>query len=507
MVFEPSFTKVVSSTRKNLGIIQSVIDVKLPTNENNITEIYSVGGKSIIVSSSVVGSGVEFVGVVDIQAMYNSGEVSAIDYSVEFKDKFTQNDDVVGEVVLNSNVIDISSSVVAGGVKVVAIVETSIDVIENKEINVLTKVDGEKVYSSMKEISYATYVGRAFEKFDVSENIVINNAEKIYTVTPSVCVTNVVPKENYVSVEGVVGLDICYGVNNEISGIRSNYNTIDFQWEIALDGIEENSYIQSQVSLLTNEIKITTAIEDGNANMNINLPINYSGYVFKDNNIEVVDDVYLEDNYLSITSENFDTINGESWIRFKDNISGTASILESSPFIDEVLGVSANNIVLASSVIRNDVLTIEGIVNSTVLYYTKDTNSMSSVVVEMPFVVEEKVKGEFAQIVTLCVSGITAKSKRGKEIEVSAELVAFSDIYNTSINNVISTIVMGDEKPKEDCSLYIYIAKPNQTLWDIAKDMGVSVDLIREQNPELMTDVVFNGGEKIIIYKPQVVMY
>ena len=71
MVFEPSFTKVVSSTRKNLGTIQSVIDVKLPTNENNITEIYSVGGKSIIVSSSVVGSGVEFVGVVDIQAMYN----------------------------------------------------------------------------------------------------------------------------------------------------------------------------------------------------------------------------------------------------------------------------------------------------------------------------------------------------------------------------------------------------------------------------------------------------
>jgi hypothetical protein len=66
---------------------------------------------------------------------------------------------------------------------------------------------------------------------------------------------------------------------------------------------------------------------------------------------------------------------------------------------------------------------------------------------------------------------------------------------------------MGDEKPKEDCSLYIYIAKPNQTLWDIAKDMGVSVGLIREQNPELMTDVVFNGGEKIIIYKPQVVMY
>ena len=41
MVFEPKFTKVVGSVRKNIGITQSVVELKLPTNENDISKIYS----------------------------------------------------------------------------------------------------------------------------------------------------------------------------------------------------------------------------------------------------------------------------------------------------------------------------------------------------------------------------------------------------------------------------------------------------------------------------------
>ena len=166
MVFEPNFTKVVSSVRKNLGITQSVIELKLPTNEDVIDAVYSVSAKSTIKSSEVAGNEINFVGLVDFQAMFESLGISALDYSAEFKDKYSSDTEILGEVVLSSNVVDVSSAIVSGGIKVVAIVEVTIDQIESKDISVLTKVNSDDVYLSTKQIEFSSYLGMAYEKFD-----------------------------------------------------------------------------------------------------------------------------------------------------------------------------------------------------------------------------------------------------------------------------------------------------------------------------------------------------
>jgi len=101
MVFEPNFNKVVSSTRKNVGITQVAIEVKLPTQETNVLSVYSVGAKSTIVNFESVADSVSFMGLVDFQAVYKSDSgVSAIDYSAEFKDKFIASEELVGELII-----------------------------------------------------------------------------------------------------------------------------------------------------------------------------------------------------------------------------------------------------------------------------------------------------------------------------------------------------------------------------------------------------------------------
>ena len=149
---------------------------------------------------------------------------------------------------------------------------------------------------------------------------------------------------------------------------------------------------------------------------------------------------------------------------------------------------------------ENGKLNIEGVANATVVYYTKETNGITSVQVEMPFSVEQKVEGDMSSVVTLCLSDINARSKRGKEIEVSSELSVYADMFSSGEVGVISNIVVGDNKPKDDCSLYIYIVKPNETIWDIAKDLSVSEDLILEQNPDV--ELPLKGGERLVIYNP-----
>ena len=481
MVFEPNFTKVISSVRKNIGITQSVIDLKLPTNENDISRVYSVGAKSSILNCNANGKEISFNGLVDFQAMYESNGVFAVDYSAEFKDTYQADNVIQGEVILTSNVIDVSSSVVAGGIRVVAIVEVAIDEIVSNETNVLTSAKGECVHTATKELCYSTYIGKAYEKFDVSGDLQIDNALNVLMVTPCVSLYEVTPRDNYLVVSGKLNLDMCYKTGEALSDIKTKYHCMDFSWEVALDGANSDSIVQSVVGLVSNEIKVSTMVEEGVANVNLYVPIIYSGHVFVENKLEIVDDVYLEKNYMSITCENFETISGDKSVCFKDNISGTASILET------------------------DKLFIEGVANSTVVYFTKETNDITSVQVEMPFSVEERVEGKNASVVTVCLENITARSKRGKEIEVSAELNVFTDMYSDKTVCAITDALLGDEKPNDDCSLYIYIVKPNQTMWDVAKDVNCSQELILEQNPDV--ELPIKAGDKLVIYRPNIMKF
>lgn len=502
MVFEPNFTRVASSVRKNVGITQSIVELKLPTNEDVIDKIYSIGAKSTITTSEVAGSEISFVGLVDFQAMYESQGVSAVDYTAEFKDKYVSENELNGEIILTSNIVDVTSNIVSNGIRVIAIVETTIDQIVTKDINILTKVGGDNVHLSTKDVLISSYIGKAFEKFDVSGEFEIKDASKILIVTPNVCIHKVEPKDNFLSVMGVLIIDVCYQSGDDLNDIRSMYQCVDFAWEVALDGINPESCIQTSVAILSNEIKISTMLEDDGANVNFYVPLLYTGYVFNSKSIEVVDDVYSQSNYLSITSESFSTLECKGVANFRDNISGSASIAETSPFIDEILGVSTNNIVIASSNVISDKLCIEGVANATVIYYTKETNSITSVQVEMPFVSEQKVDGKEASVVNICLSDVNARSRRGKEIEVSAEINVFSDMYDISTNCILTNVVTGEEKEHDDCSLYVYIVKPNETMWDIAKEMNVSQDAILEQNPDV--ELPLKDGERLVIYKPQI---
>lgn len=505
MVFEPNFTKVVSSVRRNVGITQSVIELKLPTNEENINKIYSVGAKSTVVSSESNGKDISFMGHVDFQAIYEGEQITAIDYTAEFRDKFLADREITGELIITSNVVDVTSNSLSNGIKVMAIIEVSIDEIMSRDVNVLTSISGECVHTTTTDLKYSTYIGKAFEKFDVSSDIQLENVANVLMVTPSVCLNSVQPKDNYLVLNGRLNVNICYKSGDNIQDLSTKEQFVDFTWEVALEGINPNSIIQSLLNIIYNEIRVSTVINGSVANISLNIPITFTGYVFNENNLEVVDDLYLESNYLSITCENFETIVGNESVKFKDNISGIASISDTAPFIDEILGVSTNNLVVASSRIDGDKLCIEGIANATVIYFTKETSSITSVQVEMPFAVEERISGMLSNIVTICLESMNARSKRGKEIEVSGELVVFADTYNEKTLCAISNVNLGEEKPHDDCSLYLYIVKPNQTIWDVSKDINVSQEAILEQNPEV--ELPLKSGDKLVIYKPNMMKF
>jgi LysM repeat protein len=123
----------------------------------------------------------------------------------------------------------------------------------------------------------------------------------------------------------------------------------------------------------------------------------------------------------------------------------------------------------------------------------------------MPFSVEKKVEGAESSVVTISLENISGRSKRGKEIEVSAELNVFVDMYSESNRCVLTQVVVGDNKEQDDCALQIYVVKPNQTVWDIAKELSVSQELILQQNESV--SLPLKVGEKLVVYRTNLMKY
>ena len=88
---------------------------------------------------------------------------------------------------------------------------------------------------------------------------------------------------------------------------------------------------------------------------------------------------------------------------------------------------------------------------------------------------------------------------------MSAELTMFVDLNAEYDGCLITQVVVGDEKKQDDCALQIYVVKPNQTVWDIAKELSVSQELILEQNENV--SLPLKAGDKLVVYKTNLVKY
>lgn len=512
MAFEPNYEKLVTSYRKTLTTAQAQVDVKLSTvDASEIKTILCSSAKSHITKAEVNGNVVNYNGLVNFQVIYESvtGEIYGLDYTAEFMDKYTDESGAnIFMPIVMSEVVDVDVNVVnSTTISATAIVENRIDAIINENVSVLTSVAGENVFTNMETNTYYNFLGVLNEKYDLTNDIEINDGVgKVLSITPSISLESVTPFTDYVKVVGNVFVDICYLTQEEQPKPRSYTTTLDFNMEVALNGIVDTTKVQSDLFINTSDIKVTSTLDLNKAIINLVLPITYNGYAFNSVVVDNVADLYSTTNELNITTNSVNSLTPSATLTAMEKIDG--SVMVNDSFVDEILGNCCNYVTVTSSFVDDDCVVVEGVANTTVIYYSKEDDVKNSIIVEMPFSV--RVKGEnldenFMTTVNAVVSDMSTKSKRGQEIEVFAKLYLYVDVYGTSTNAVISEVSVGEEIAPNNCALKIYIVKDNETLWDVAKELGTSVDEIMAQNPDL--ELPLKAGDRVYIYYQKVMEF
>ena len=507
MAFEPNFEKIVASVRKRLGVVQSQVECKLPMSDE-VKKILCNNAKANIVDVEVSGREIVYSGFVNFQVMYvnQNQEYVSVDYCAEFKEKFQSDMEMENKVpIANISVIDVNC-IVNNEVKVVALVEITMDVIENNSTSVLTNVAGDNYYVKKDILNYTNYETLVSNKFEINNDVEIKDGvSKILSVCPSVFIEKTDIQERYLILNGGIYFDICYLTDNNV--IRTTQASFDFSQEIANDYLNENSLLQNDLQILYNDMKVTTNIDTDSAIVNIEVPLLYKGYVFKNNDIEVVSDLYGTNHFTNIVVESIKSMCEFENILSNEKLNGSITIQENDAFIDEVLGNCCSSVVVANSVVEDNKLSVEGVATITVLYLNKETNSVYSVEVEMPFrtSINIDLKDGVNTPVKLTLTNIQSRARRGKEIEVSANLEVYSDVYFECENAVITNAVEEDEIPENECAMSFYFVKDGDALWEIAKELRTSVDMLLAQNPGLDTNL--KAGSKVVVYRQRQVQF
>lgn len=209
-----------------------------------------------------------------------------------------------------------------------------------------------------------------------------------------------------------------------------------------------------------------------------------------------ITDAYSVSNDIVTTSTCFRLNTNHCYRSIRDKASMNVSIEGGA---NEVCCVLTPMVSASINTSRGNVM-VEGLITTT-LIYTDENSSFASMLVELPYQTTVAKDYECDAHLKPCVqiSNINVRLRTSKEVEVVAELLITVRGISSKDICLISDMEIGEIKEENDYAISLYIVKPNQTIWDVAKALNTDENTILQLNSDLKLPL--KGGERVLIYK------
>lgn len=314
--------------------------------------------------------------------------------------------------------------------------------------------------------------------------------ERIIDCYAETTVSGAYPSDGSYRIEGEANIKVLALTDNK--QFLTQMYTHPFSVEIADELVTADSKIDARGTVKGFRCDVT---ESDKRVILFDLDVRFCGTLVTETEIEGVVDAYCKskETSLSVNKEVFDVSFCIRSVREK------AVSTVNLDNVQEILG-SLTPLVSAGVTGSDGAITVEGVVSSTVIYLSED-NAIRAVETETPFL--SVINGEFScdNLLTpeVSVTNVTTRIRGGKDIETTTELLITVRGIKRTTAEVVSDVVIGADKEEDDYAISLYIVRPGESLFDVAKAMNSDEESIMKQNPELALPM--QGGEKVIFYK------
>lgn len=377
--------------------------------------------------------------------------------------------------------------------------EISLSPILYLNLKINTELNTENLITKTKEIETNEICGFIDNNFDYTINLETkDNITKILDYNCHFACENISTFDDKLVVDGKMFTVLLYETtHNGENVIKKLTDLSNIKNELNLPNLADCNL---DVNFCVDKSKemIETDIEDSLSTITLTHRIKVKGVALKPINFEVVEDLYstLNETEPSHTKRDFNKI--KTCKSIVETITNETQLTDDETAIDDV--VANLNIVpeITNKYVKDNCLYVEGVISSTIVYLDENRDYKQKNI-ELPFIVNTKIEMEKMNSLHLTVTVVDThvKAKRGTILEVEYTTQFNICMYESLEVDLIDNVTI---KTPYDFSAYdyqIYLAKPMETMWELAKRIRISPDDLLKYNKDL--PLIMEGKEKVIV--------
>ena len=306
-------------------------------------------------------------------------------------------------------------------------------------------------------------------------------------------------ENGYIVIQGKLTNTILYETNvDDCLVIKEMKETSNVQYDVELKNLISDDVLDLSFCVDNSLREISTELEDDQNIITVKDTIKVCGIVLIKVSTEIIDDLYSLDNEIetSFITRELTKFVGEHTI--SETISNEINLNSDEPAIDEV--VANLNICpeITNTYVKDNNIIVEGVVSSN-LTYIDENKELKHKTLEIPFIVDTKIKAENPSCVHSQISIVDTrvKIKRGTIIDVEYTVFINLFVYEKEEYQMLDNYNIGKQIDFSKYDYQIYIAKPDETLWQLCKRIKIAPNEIHKLNKDL--PLVMKGGERVVI--------
>ena len=300
-------------------------------------------------------------------------------------------------------------------------------------------------------------------------------------------------------VEGKLLTDIVYETQNQDETIIKELKDIsNVKCDVEIMGLEKDDVLDLSFMLDKSNENISTEVDENTNVIIVKQCIKTCGVVLKTISIDIIDDVFSTANEIeTATSHRECTKNAENFT-LSEVITNELTLSKEESAIDEIIANLSINPEITNTYIKDNNIYVEGIISSN-LAYIDENKEYKFKAIELPFIINTKIHAETLGCVhnNITVIDNRVKVKRGTIIELEYSLFISLTIFEKENHEMVDNFTIGKPLNFGEYDYQIFIAKPNETMWELCKRIKISPNDITTYNKDL--PLVCTGGEKVII--------
>lgn len=505
---------MIEAQRENLNVNKLIAEKKeiifvegdmiVPDSKPDILNTICTSGVVSIYKKEAQEGKVRLDGSVNTYIMYmpDGGEdtVRGLNTCIDFSENINVSNCIDGmNVISDIKIKSIEAKVINGrkvGIK--ATLEVNLKIYSNEDVEIINEIQNENNIQILKEdLTVNSLVGQGTTKIYAKESIQLDVADNLAEILRAqVCLIDRDVKISYnkVLAKSEAEIRIMYLTeDNRICTVNYKIPVVGF---IDIPNVTDGNLCDVNYEIKNIIIKPNSQEEHS---IYVEIEIEVSCYVYEEKQLNLIQDMYSTIQNLNFEKKQIMTMTN------KQCVTNIKQIREKINFND-IDGLNLVDVDIMTNI------TNENKINSKILYEAEMElrfifeNSRKQVIikeVKLPFeyTVENLQNGE--SLNTDCNMEVKSKDfivQDGGNISCNIDIQADTNMYRMANINMIDSIEENGEREEQDYSIVIYIVKKGDTLWNIAKEFGSTVDSIARVNGIENRDLI-QPGQKLYIPK------